>query len=230
MKTISIIALLLMAALLLAQNVPDQKEKPPLPAGPIIKPLPDLAEWAIISTTPDTFKKEKSSQSATAQVGSAGAAASPAKRPRVIGIIKSGKTYREVETDTDGRKLERWWVNGTEVSLAGDGKAAIGKAASSGDFDELKWISAKNYVGVWSIGAEPCYIFQDKISVEDIGEVDVTAGIGENTQRPVYLVFGGNCQVYKFGPPPAAPLTLPDEVKKILAKRQKVVDDLTKRP
>jgi hypothetical protein len=126
--------------------------------------------------------------------------------------------------------MERWRVNGTEVSLAGNGKAAIGEGASSSDFDELKWISAKNYVGVWNIGAEPCYIFQDKISVEDFGKVDVTAGVSESTQRPVYFIFGGNCQVYKFGAPPATPLIVPEEVKKILAKRQKVVDDLTKRP
>jgi hypothetical protein len=228
MKTISIVAALLTTTFLQAQNVPDQKEKPPLPSGPIIKPLPDLAEWAIIFTTPDTDKKDESSKSDTAH-GNSGAA-SPAKRPRVIGIIKSGKTYRELETDTDGRRMERWRVNGTEVSLAGNGKAAIGEGASSSDFDELKWISAKNYVGVWNIGAEPCYIFQDKISVEDFGKVDVTAGVSESTQRPVYFIFGGNCQVYKFGAPPATPLIVPEEVKKILAKRQKVVDDLTKRP
>ncbi|MGC3990872.1 MAG: hypothetical protein QM796_14580 [Chthoniobacteraceae bacterium] len=229
MKTILLLAALLLAASLHAQDTKEQLEKPPLPAGPIIKPLPPLAQWAVVFVAPQSTKEKKPVKTEADQNGTSGAAKAPPSHPRSIVITKSGNTYREVENDNNGGKWERWRVNGMEVSLTADGKVAISAGAPS-DFDELKWISPSNYLGVANVGEEKCFIFQSKISIPDVGEVQVTAGVSVATQMPVYYVEGGSPQLYKFGVPPQAPLAVPAIVQMALAKRKQLVDGLVRHP
>jgi len=223
MKTL--ISLMLIAASAFAQDT--KKDKPPLPPGPIIKPLPELAAWAIIFKDPGVVKGENADDQ---QKDAAKPEGSPAKAPRFIVITKSGKTYREVETDADGQKTERWKVDGTEVSIAPDGKTSITDGVAAEDFDELKWISAANYVNVANVDGQPCFVFQDKIHVPDVvGDLDATAGISTATQLPVYCIIGGSPQIYKFGKQ-SVPLTVPEIVQQALANRKQVIGNLMKRP
>lgn len=217
MRTLFFSALLFASMNIHAQQASQEAEKPPLPPGPVINPLPTLAEWEILYTDHLPGKGGDSS-------GSSDVNASSKENPRSIVITKSGKIYREIETNPEGARLERWRVGGTEISLAGDGKYAIMDYGAGGDFDELNWISPANYVNVAKVAGAPCYIFRDKISIPDaIGLVDVSAGISVSTRLPVYLVIDGVPQIYKFNQAPSAPLVVPQNiVHAILARRQTI--------
>lgn len=221
---------LLLYSLLATTVLHAQEETPklPLPAGPIIRPLPELAEWTV------SFEPPRSTTATTSarQTGdSPDAETTHPKSPRRIVVTKSGKTYREVETGSDGKRWERWKVRGSEVSLAGKGRAAVVDSAGSGDFGELGWISPENYTEVANVARTPCFIFQSKIPMEDVVEpVEVTAAVSVATQLPVYFVLGGAPRTYTFGPQPGAPLNVPQEVESVLADRHKLIEGLFTRP
>ncbi|MGC3992019.1 MAG: hypothetical protein QM796_20470 [Chthoniobacteraceae bacterium] len=213
---------------------PATDSKPPLPQGPIIKPLPELAEWAIVYSPPRPENQPGQVQP-PASIGGVAQAESPRKEipPRVVEVTKSKKVYREIETGFDGKRSVRWFVDGSEVNYL-NGKPVLFGASVYNDFSELKWISSANYISTAKVMGIDCYIFKDKLSAEgnhsSSDTQEAAAAISVSTQLPVYYVFGDEARTYKFGPQPTVPLVAPPEVMGVITARQKSIDALTRRP
>jgi|GEM_PF-2283888 len=206
-------------------------DKPPLP-NPILQRAPVLSQWTISSSVPAS---SPNSSRQSAQNGRSQNSDKNSDKPSFtqISITKSGSTYFEVEVDASGRKWEKWNVNGRQVTFEpGTGKSMVVYSGggsffytdfSTTDFPNLSWISPENYIAFRQVGKVKCYIFRKEIApTEDDGKIVIlTAAVDSETQLPIVMDTDGQRSIYQFGPPPAAPLVIPEKVLSLLEQQPK---------
>jgi hypothetical protein len=189
----------------------EPKEKPPLPAGPIVRPLPEMAEYSVIFTTLQEAIHEGGK-------GGAGGAEHGTQKVKTIQVTQTGKVSREVETRADGRQLTLWRVNGCTVRIDSKGNTGVIGTSLKNPLWDFGWLSKDNYVSVARVGGAECYVFRDQVGGSEGGSVEHVVMVDIKTQLPVYVVNNGQPQVYAFSAPPTAPLSVPGGVKEVVDK------------
>jgi hypothetical protein len=220
MKKLIAALLGVMAGNCLAQpaNSLEDGKLPPLPT-PIIRRAPDLSQWTV-------QPGDASSLSGTgSKPGKDKAGASTVRTT----IVKSGKIYWISEVDPSGRKWEKWNVDGQQVTFEpGTNQAIVRTSGSNGttytnftssDFSGMDWISGQNYIDFKEIQGRKCYLFREPVKDPLTGEITIlTAAVDGETQMPVFSAVDNVVTTYRFGPPPAAPLSVPQAVRTALAQ------------
>lgn len=220
MKNLIAALLAMMAGNCLAQppaNPMEDGKLPPLP-NPIIRRAPDLSQWTV---QPGEASSVNRAGSQPDKANAAGVRTT---------IVKSGKTYWISEIDPSGRKWEKWNVDGRQVTFEPGTKQAIVRTSgsngatytnfSSSDFMGMDWISNQNYVDFKEIRGRKCYLFKENVKDPITGEISVlTAAVDSETQMPVFSAVDTSVTIYQFGPPPAVPLSVPQEVRTALTQQ-----------
>lgn len=243
MKHILFLYLLIVSApVTIAQQTPQQ-QKPLLPPGALVKRAPEMATWTL--TFVPTDDKNGSNVGGGAATNPTGGTVGPGalakKIVRMITVVKTGHIYYETETDSAGKKWEKWhFGNQLVISEAGSDQLILAPSSSgvgiftdysASDFPDMSWISAQNYTGVEQKSGVACYVFRDKVIRDGgVNPVDVIAAVDGKTLRPASFTYSGLTGTYTFGAPPQAELSVPDKIQKFLAKRQKAIDTLMYRP
>lgn len=144
------------------------EEKPPLPAGPLIKSAPDFAAWQV------TFQYPPKSTAHSAKAGEANPSTPKAGRIAQCTVTKTLPNRCEVAVDESGQKTVFWCAgkiqytyrpgyNPPFMSIPGNpGDDSYRDMAQ--DFPEFRWISKENFVGVKAMSGRDCLVFQAAIS------------------------------------------------------------------
>lgn len=144
-------------------------EVPP-PKEPILPRAANLAEWTILIRPDRTRAREETLEPEKIKEGEK----APPKRAAVlqpveITVTKDGQTYREVITWSNGKKSEKWILDGMqlrEIPQTGDIMRVDSTSYStdvsdysSSDFEPLQWLDRANYKGVKLVAGRPAYEF-----------------------------------------------------------------------
>lgn len=212
-------------------------QKPPLPAGPLLKRTGENSAWTVVS------------QKAAGSKSSPAAEESQNKQDPVAfqsQFVKTGDTIWEVTTDAKGVRQEIWRVRGLRVTPVPDhpkplvfpdfGVEDIHTIDfKTSDFAGLDWISPATYSGVEKWQDQDCLIFRGKVSpltairrqeessamsaARESGEpvpdrllVPAVAYIDVQTRLPLFAQFGDEKRTYQYGSAPTTPLQLPPDV------------------
>ncbi|MFV0416008.1 MAG: hypothetical protein ACK5NG_06535, partial [Chthoniobacterales bacterium] len=209
-----------------AQNT----EYPP-PRTPVLQKAPVRAEWTVeISYEPEKAVEKFTSDKADAE----GLEEEPEVkifRPTQIRVSKDGNTYREVTTWSNGKKSEKWIVDGLQIrELPRSGRLSRIDLTSysehfsdyrRSDFEPVEWVGLDNYVGAKKLKGRQVYEFRSTANKKRLtareqffaedgvpNSGDTVAYLDAKTQLPIFVINGHTARIYKdFSP--GAPLTLP---------------------
>ncbi|PTX94874.1 hypothetical protein DB345_11200 [Spartobacteria bacterium LR76] len=215
-------------------------QKPPLPAGPLLKRTGEYSAWTVIS--------QNTAASKSPTDGSAAANTDPSKKdeiPAESRYVKTGDTICEATTSTKGVRQEIWRVAGLRVTIGADhaplvfpdfgGDDIYSVDFKTSDFAGLNWISPTSYAGIQKWQGRDCIVFQGKVSPFSVmqrqgqsqGEITMgekgdmsaddimvpaTAYIDVETRLPLFAQFGDEKRTYQYGPAPTAAQQLPAEL------------------
>ena len=208
------------------------------PAGKLLAPAPESAQWTIdITAVPPANAKP--------HAASARPASSPP--PQRVTVTKSG-SVRHVTGVVFGGIVEELWIDGsTQVMISPgmerpvifdlhDGIDPYFTRYCRADFPGFEWLSATNFAGMTNVGARKCFVFRTTAKV-DAPVLDATGGTGPalayidaETRLPARLERDGQTLVFQFGDPPAQPISLPPEIAAAVTARKNHSRDLTKSP
>jgi hypothetical protein len=189
----------------------EPTEKPPLPEGPIVRPLPEMADFSVVFTTlREALQGAGKSTSTGVDHG--------AKTLKTIHVTKTGNITREVETREDGRQFTLWKIGGCTVRIDSKGNTGVIATSSKNELWDFGWLSKNNYTSVAKVGGAECYVFRDQSAGSEGGSAERVVMVDLKTQMPFYVVSNGRPQVYAFSSPPTAPLTVPSGVKEVIDK------------
>jgi hypothetical protein len=174
-----------------------------------------MAQW-VISTT-------------VAPAATAAGAAVPentAKGPaKIVVVTKTGSIINTAIVNQDRTVWTVWNSGALHLVVSPDGKQ-VGQASrpldpdavnpyffdySKTDFSGFEWLSASNYQDVKTYQGRQVLIFTKGAQI---------AYIDEETRLPLVLVDREGVHLYTFRTPPAAPLTLPENVQKFVLDQE----------
>ncbi len=214
-------------------------QKPPLPAGPLLKRTGEYSAWTVIS--------QNTAASKSPTDGSAAANTDPSKKdeiPAESRYVKTGDTICEATTNTKGVRQEIWRVAGLRVTIGADhaplvfpdfgGDDIYSVDFKTSDFAGLNWISPTSYAGIqkwqaviasYSRESQPVqrHATPGPISRRDyhgrkgryVGRRHHGSGHGlhrRGNAAPLFAQFGDEKRTYQYGPAPTAAQQLPAEL------------------
>ena|SRR5215210_941075 len=217
MKTLFCIGIALGAGLTL--HAQEAAPQPTVPPGPLLNKAPALAQWTV------TIKSAGETPAASPAPGEKGEKPQPPAGNERIGVVQTGNIRHEVRVRGTQVTSDAWSVDGTYITVDPSTKVArvsAGGGASTQDFPEIAWVSAKNFSGIQDVSGKKCIVFKDKLETyADSGEkIDAVAYVDLETRLPVAMQKG-DVYTYQFGAPPQAPLTPPQNIAEALEKYRK---------
>jgi hypothetical protein len=209
-----------------------EANKPPLPAGPLIRRPLDFSAWVITYLYPGETPKSvavaasEHRSPASAQLGLFFSAS-----PRSVTLTYTNPFWHGAAENIDGCKVQQWSDGKNQyfeaVGIPGAQTVPTNQAGiplipnyGAPGFPDMDWISADTYTGIQSVGGHDCIVYHKD---------EMTAWIDQVTRYPVKWEKGGEVRSFSQLPPPSAVLVLPPEVLKIsqALKRQ---NELLMRP
>lgn len=204
----------------------EEKSSLPPPTSPVLPRAGDIAAWTI------QFSYDKRTKDAATQ-------AAPAQdQIKSLSIRKTKKIYSIIAEWQSGKISEKWNIDGLQLQTAPDSSVvALLPKPESPDFDqpdyadfsrtdfpELAWLSMENFRGTETYKGKPCYFF-----VREEGGKKITAKLSDR-QLPLEIVSDEAVVVYTMVPPPAAPLTPPENFLQALMAYQRGREALKRQP
>ncbi len=215
----------------------------PLPPGPLLA-KPDTAQWQV-TVSSETLVP--------------GAVTSTRTVSFIKSVTLSGNLRLDETKDASGKSLIVTWCQGTNefYKMASWGQFSFLNPSDLNYyianpkqlFPELAWVSSKSFLGLKVVNLKPCLVFGDpaqslpaSLANEFLAPetVDTSyykkaplakiAYIDQETRLPVYYQDGAASYVYQFGPAPASPLVLPDEITKMVKMRDEQTQRLSLKP
>lgn len=230
-----LLSILSLALLTGVRATADKIEKPPLPAGELLKRAPDFSKWTVIYSYPE---------SKPAKGGDSPKAGNPGPvRLATLTVTKTKNIYVEQKTYTDGSVKQSWRLGDMQICFSdfktvniydrssfpsADGELLANPELytdySKTDFPGLEWVSARNYAGVQTLNDVECLVFREN---PPINPANPTAYIDLQTRLPVRLVSQESTNTYTFDPTPPVPISLPPEIQQLLESRAKAIKSMT---
>lgn len=162
------------SVLSLAQDKAEEVPVVPPPKFPLVLRAPQKAHWKVEFR----YDREKAQKEALnpneKKAGDAvepgdDAPPPPPMMPKSVEVSKDGRIYREVSTWPDGKKAEKWVLDGFQMrEQPRTGKILDVDAASystdfsdyrRSDFEAAEWVGKENYTGVKVVAGRPAYEF-----------------------------------------------------------------------
>ena len=215
--------------------------KPPLPPGPLLKPVPDDTKWTVVTSVSSAADADSNATESTADKAKAGGKAKAAET--IIGE-KAGKEVHV--TDTRGAVTEEKWSDGNLQVIMDPGvKEPI---YTTGSIDQLPmphWVSAENFVDIKTQGQRQYLIFRARIlpdgvqipadmrvSDSDMEKMkrNVTAVIDGDSRLPIAVQEANATTLYKFEPLPAGVEIIPMSIKAGLTQRKQALQVSIRKP
>lgn len=145
------------------QPAPGASSSPPvLPAGPLLKPVPDNTRWTLVTTAkvPETAKPD-------AEAGKSPESAKPqekAKGPATTMVgEKMGKMAHVVIARANGAREEQWTDGALLATMSPGAKALSFSTGSIQAAPMPAWVSPANFAEIKTQGEKSYLIFRAKI-------------------------------------------------------------------
>lgn len=196
------------------QGLAQTKIAEPPPAAPFVAPIPEFADWTILTIHTDPSKKSSTSQEESA-------------KPVVIQTVRTKEIRKQKTTFPDGKTLELWMVGTLFFSTGENGRVAISDLMDNVGFDPsslnvfpgFSWLSNSNYLGTRAIEKGTYYYFSQS---------GKEAWIDIQSKLPFALADESSYTRYTFAAPPTAPLALPTAMQQRYEKFARLMQRVNK--
>jgi hypothetical protein len=204
---------------------------PPLPSGPLLKPVPDNTRWTVTSAAkvaPNAKPEEKAATSTT-----------------IMGEV-SGKAAHVLTVKATGGKEEQWTDGKLLATMDPGAKEPIFTTAAIDKIPMPTWVSAENFAEIKSQGKKDYLIFRTQVvpagteiiqNLENPGQndieklkVDAVATIDADTRLPVAMKEGETITTYRFEPLAPDTQIIPAAIQAALAERGRKMQDAVRKP
>lgn len=167
----------------------------PPPASPFIAPIPEFADWTVVTTQGKTDSKPLAS--------------GESPKPSIIQTTRTREVRRQRSTFPNGESLELWMLGTLFFTTGENGRVAISdlmdnvgfEPSSLNAFPGFSWLSLSNYAGTRTVEKGTYYYFTQS---------GKEAWIDITSKLPFALNDGTSYTRYTFAAPPTAPLALPE--------------------
>jgi hypothetical protein len=233
---------------LFAQNA-QSNPKPTPPNTPLPGRMPKMSIWSI-RETPIAGASPR-------PVSSNGEKEKSSPLLREIVVTKTWPVVHEVQVDGDGTHWDKWYKNGTQVTMSNRSKDPMICTSSAenvfyfkdytqSDFNGFDWVSRKYYQDVVSVNGQDYFYYAAKIIYGPGREIhiasvdtkpgpdqtadDIRAYIDSKTLYPFRLIHGDRQIDYQFGEPPKNIQTLPANVQNALSELAAKAQKMSRKP
>ena len=226
----------------------------PIPPGPLIKGAPASSKWIVTFKYAEEKKKNKSDPKPEVRGTRVQQILAMRSGPVTYEEITDESGNKTEKWFTNDEIYIR--KPGSSEFLTSGAKEITNanyESHSPLGFQGFDWISKTKFVGIQTILDRPCLVFSDQkeeqallnpalfayfkamkadSGVKDGGSSGVSVGvlacIDLSTRLPVLLQIGAETRTFAFLEPPTTPVTLPAELAKLVAERQKLWHDATR--
>lgn len=169
----------------------------PPPKEPLLARAPQQAEWTITyridrkKTRDHLFNRKKGEENEPLEDETSN---SFVVFPKSMTVSKDGNIYREVTHFSNGRKSEKWIVDGLQIKeTPGTGRVSrVDLSSASPDFSDYRtsdfsaaqWINKSNYKGVKMLGNRPVYEFSSLPSEQAPNARQIAEDMAAKTDDP----------------------------------------------
>lgn len=195
-------------------------QRPPLPEGPLLNRAPDMAQWTIL------HKESAAAASASADKTQPAPAATSSPGDFQALVTKTKDIYHIEIVTGDHRKIDRWVVDGAQVTIASNAAQPMVSIAgradefftdfSKSDFGQVAWVSKKNFMDYRDVSGLKCLVFHDRIRGEGKERIEAQAFIDSTSRLPLLVQAGESSTTFRYGQAPAQMLVPPANVAEML--------------
>jgi hypothetical protein len=208
----------LMSCALALQGLAQTKIETPPPTSPFIAPIPEFADWTVVTTHANSSGKSPS-------------APEEAAKPFVIQTVRTKEIRKQRTTLPGGEAVEVWMLGTLFFTTSENGRVAISdlmdnigfEPASLNAFPGFSWLNIANYRGTRTVEKGTYYYF---------AQSGKEAWIDIQSKLPFALADDSGYTRYTFSTPPTASLMLPtamqqryDRFARLMQRVNKIAED-----
>ncbi len=224
-----------------APTVASPTPRPTPPPGPLLNKAPDFSAWTVIMQV-GSGQNDKGARPG----GHTGAQASPPPES-VASITKTGLIRHIIKKTREGGQEDVWrqgdYVLTNESSWGQQVQVEVKPSQNgvpTGDFPDLDWISASNFVGIKQVDGTPCLVFDGTVLRGDAQllkqynskqeEQANRAYIDLDTRLPRISQTPTSVSRYVFQSAPTTMLVLPANLQAMIDARVRIEESLKRMP
>lgn len=186
----------------------------PPPTSPFIAPIPEFADWTVVTTRPGSSGKSASTPEEAA-------------KPLIIQTVRTKDVRKQRTTLPNGDTLELWMLGTLFFTTSENGRVAISdlmdnvgfEPSSLNTFPGFSWLNSSNYVETRTVEKATFYYF---------AQSGKEAWIDIQTKLPFALADAAGYTRFTFATPPTAPLVLPAAMQQRYEKFARLIQRVNK--
>lgn len=184
----------------------------PPPASPFVAPIPEFADWSVVTTHSNPSGKATPEETS---------------KPLVVQTVRTKDIRKQRTTMPIGDTVELWMLGTLFFTTSENGRVAVSdlmdnigfEPSSLNTFPGFTWLSSSNYLGTRTVEKGTYYYF---------AQSGKEAWIDIQSKLPFALSDDSGYTRYTFAAPPTAPLVLPTAMQQRYEKFARLVQRVNK--